>query len=88
VPAELLEPVVYFLAYWTGKPVVRILSLGRLHVAFLAEPSRREKQKLRWYSVTFMHDGKRYLDGEAVCLVGVITWAIVIAAIMLISRRW
>jgi hypothetical protein len=87
VPAELLEPVVYFLAYWTGKPIVRILSLGRLHVAFLAEPSRREKQKLPWYSVTFTRDGKRYVDAKAVCLVGMITWSVVVAAIVLISRR-
>ena len=87
MPTDLLEPVFYFLAYWTGKPIVRVLSLGRLHVALLAEPSRREKQRLRWYSVTFLHGGKRYVYGEVVCLVGLITWAVVIAVIVVNWRQ-
>lgn len=84
--ADLLQPVFYFLAYWTGKPVVRVLSLGHLHVAFQAEPTRREKRRLRWYSATFMRDGKRFVDTEAVCLVGLIVWAVAVTAIVLVSR--
>ena len=83
----LLEPVVYFLAYWTGKPVVRILSFGRLHVAFLAEPERRGKRKPRHTPTIFTRDGKRYVEAEAVCLVGMLVWGIAIAAIV-IAHHW
>ena len=86
--AELLEPLVYFVAYWMAKPIVRVLSLGRLHVAFLAEPDANARRKRRWNSVTFVRDGKRYLDGEVVCLVGILAWTIVIGAIVVVVRRW
>ena len=88
MPAELLEPLVYFAAYWTGKPIVRVLSLGRLHVALLAEPDAKARRKQKWYSVTFVRDGKRYVDGEAVCVVGLIAWILAIAAITMIVSRW
>ena len=57
----IIKPFFEFVCYWTGKPVVRLLSVGRLHVSLLAEPDRKGKRNKRWYSVTFTRDGKRYV---------------------------
>ena len=83
----ILKPLFELVGYWTGKPVVRLLSLGRLQVSALAEPDREGKRQKRWYSVTFTRGGKRYADREAVCLVGILVWAAIITAIVLIVRR-
>ena len=83
----LLEPAVYFVAYWTGKPIVRIPSLGQLHVSFSAGPDGSERPR-RWRAVTFVRGGRRYLNGEAVCLVGFVAWAIAIVATVVIARHW
>ncbi len=91
VPSDLLgeliiRPLMEFGCYWTGKPIiVRLLSLGKLHVA-LVEPHRRGKRQRKWYSLTFTRGGRRYLDAEAAMLVGMVFWALVITAVVLIVR--
>ncbi|MEO6436087.1 MAG: hypothetical protein ABIP55_10035, partial [Tepidisphaeraceae bacterium] len=91
MPSELLaeliiKPLFGFLFYWTGKPIVRVLSLGQLHVA-MVDPDARGKRQRRWYSCTFTLGGKRYLDAEWVMVIGFVFWALVVAAIVLVVRR-
>ena len=81
---ELLQPVFEFAAYWTGKPVVRLLSLGRLHVRLDAEPDAQTKRK-RWSSITFVRDGKRYVAADSVMLIGFLTWAAIGVMIWLVA---
>lgn len=83
---ELIKPFVELACYWTGKPIVRILSLGRLHVA-LVDPDQRGKRERRWSSLTFSRGGRRYLDAEVVMLVGMIFCAPVVVAIVVVVRR-
>lgn len=79
MPLDLvLEGIMTSVGYWTGKPIVRLLSLGRLHVSFAAEPGPRSNRDNRRTSLTFTRDGKRYLDAEAVVLVGLLAWAAII----------
>lgn len=83
----IIKPFFEFVCYWTGKPIVRLFSLGRLHVSLLAEPDREGKRSKRWYSVTFTRGGKRYVDPEAVSVAGILVWAAIITAIVLIVRQ-
>jgi hypothetical protein len=91
MPGELLTELIFrplfeILGYFVGKPVVRLLSLGRLHTSLDAEPDPAAKRK-RWSSITFVRDGKRYVSAEFVSLVGIIFLVLVIAAIVLVIRR-
>lgn len=91
----IVKPLFWLVGYHTGKPLVRLLSLGRLHVSLTAEPApRRSKRKRRqsepsrpWYSVTFTCAGKRYLDPECVALLGLLAWAAAITVAVLIFRH-
>ncbi len=83
----IVKPFFEFVCYWTGKPVVRLLSLGRLHVSLSAEADRRGTSKRRWYSATFTRGGRRYVDPEAVCLVGLLVWVAATAAVVLAVVR-
>ena len=76
-----LEPFFSALGYWTGKPIVILLSGGRLHVG-LIEADIEGSRNRRWYSITYTNSGKRYLSPEAVCLVGWLAWAVVIVTIV------
>ena len=88
MPTELLEPVFYFIGYWTGKLIVRVVSLGRLHVSFTLEPERNDKRGRRWNAATFMRDKKRYVKSDVVTSIGMIAWAVAIAAIIVIAKVW
>jgi hypothetical protein len=83
---ELLEPIVQFAAYWTGKPIVRILSLGRLHVALLTEPDEAGKRNRHWYSLTFTRGSKRFVEPEWVSIIGMLGWGVVVAIVVLLIR--
>lgn len=78
----IVKPIFEVTCYATGKPIVRLLSGGRLHTGAW-EPDRRGRRDHRWYSLTFTRGGKRYADPHVVALLGMIFWIGVIGGIVL-----
>ena len=83
----IIKPIFEIVCYWTGKPVARLLSLGRLHVSLSTDPDRKGKPNKRWRSVTVTRGAKRYVHPEVVSLVGIFVWVAIITAIVVIVRR-
>lgn len=80
---ELLQPVVEIVFYMTGKTVVRLLSLRRWDAELRSFARRRRG----WFAFSYERDGKRYLDPDAVMLVGLVFWLAIGAAIVAIWLR-
>jgi hypothetical protein len=81
----IVKPLLELACYGTGKPIVWLLTLGRLRVAMI-EPDKRGRRERRWYSLTFTHSGQRYVDPNLVMLVGILFWAMVIVGVVLVVR--
>jgi hypothetical protein len=76
------EALFSFIGYYTGKPLVRCLSFGHLHVdPWLAEPPKSQN----CWSVSYRRGNRIYLDVNLVALVGVSFWvgAIVLLVVLM-----
>jgi hypothetical protein len=80
--------VLFPLAYAAGKPLVRLFSLGALHTT-TDEPhvgKKKKKHPPRPQGLTFVRNGRRYLDYRMTALVGLLGWGAAIAAIVVAAR--
>jgi hypothetical protein len=78
----IFEFVLCLIGYHTGKLLVRVLSLGRLHVdPWLAE--RPDKPKW-WSPLTYKRGRRRYLDVEAVAVIGIFFWVILVVIFVVV----
>jgi hypothetical protein len=73
----IFEIVFHLVGYYTGKPIIQLLSLGRLHVdSWVCE--RPDAKKWR-RPLTYRRRGRTFLDQDAVALIGIIFWFTLVA---------
>lgn len=89
------EFVIYVACYYTGRPIVRLISLGRWRVVDWWEerpPVRRGRKKeptppeQKQWTLSFVRNDRRYIQPEVTALVGMLFWALVGAAIFFAVR--
>ena len=84
------ELVVMGAAYYTGKAALHLVTLGRIKIAPLTTYDETNKGKTRWTDNSiWLHrplHGKM-LKCEVVCLVGLLVWVLVGAAIYFAVRN-
>jgi len=74
-----VEPVLMFAFYFTGKVIVWLITAGRIRPD-ISEPKVKSKPWTR--PVIFTHEGQRYMDVDAVAFVGLIFWILVLIAVI------
>jgi hypothetical protein len=73
----IFEIVFHLVGYYTGRPIVRLLSFGSLHVDHWVVD--RPDAKRRWRPLTYRRGGRTYLDQDAVALTGIVFWFAAVA---------
>ncbi len=85
----IFEIIFYTLAYYTGAPVLWILTFGRIRLAPLTSIDSTNRKKNRWtdWSIWLHRKGqKKALKADYTCVVGMLVWVAIGIGIFLITR--
>ena len=68
-----LELLIYGVGYWSGFVVLKLITFGSVRIAPFSTIEQKNRGK-RWdWSLFLVLNGKSYLKGEVVTLIGIIT---------------